>query len=346
MRRKTPDRLPWSLGMTPPVLELFRQKTGAQFYNEYWDFDNVVVGPTRPNRVPLNYAKYYEGRKFAGPAEIASEWGYATVAHEGSQHFRHFESAFDQKEFTVDDARNWPLPDYADAGRYEGVKETVDQWRAKGYATFHVSGFSTFDYSWLIRGYEPFLADLACGEESVQILMDRVSDTIADLLKNLAARGVDIVGVGEDVGSQTALIMSPNTWRKEIKPRFRKIIQAAKSAKPDVLFFYHSDGKIETIIPDLIEIGVDILNPVQPECMDPVEIKKKFGDKLAFWGGVGTQTTLPFGKPQDVREAVQKLFRTVGKGGGFVCAPSHTLEPEVPWDNIMAFVEACKECVY
>jgi uroporphyrinogen decarboxylase len=148
------------------------------------------------------------------------------------------------------------------------------------------------------------------------------------------------------VGTQKNLIVSPDCWRRQFKPRFKKIVDAAKDASPDVLFFYHSDGQIREIIPDLIEIGVDILNPVQPECMDPVEIKETFGDRLALWGGVGTQTVMPFGTPEEVRACVQRLFQTAGRGGGLVCAPSHVLEPEVPWKNVEAFVAACQECVY
>jgi uroporphyrinogen decarboxylase len=107
-----------------------------------------------------------------------------------------------------------------------------------------------------------------------------------------------------------------------------------------VLVFYHSDGNILPIIPELIEIGVDILNPIQPECMDPAELKRMYGDKLSFWGTIGTQTTMPFGTPDDVRNEVCERIATVGKGGGLFLSPSHILEPEVPWANIEAFVEA------
>ena len=106
---------------------------------------------------------------------------------------------------------------------------------------------------------------------------------------------------------------------------------------------YHSDGVIYDIIPELIEIGVDVLNPVQPECVDPVLLKQQYGNKLSFWGTVGTQTTMPFGSPQDVRDTVRHMIETVGDGGGFLIAPTHLLEPEVPWENIEAFVQAVRE---
>jgi uroporphyrinogen decarboxylase len=122
-----------------------------------------------------------------------------------------------------------------------------------------------------------------------------------------------------------------------------KIIQKAKEIKPDILIFYHGDGDLQVIIPDLIEIGVDVLNPIQPECMDAIALKKQYGDKLSFWGTIGTQTTMPFGKPTDVVSLVEQMIASVGKGGGLVLSPTHTIEPDVPWENIEAFVSAVKK---
>jgi uroporphyrinogen decarboxylase len=343
LRREQPDRLPWSLAMTPPVFETFRARTGAESYRELWDFDYRDVSFTRPPRQPLDHAPYYAGRTFKGPVEFDPEWGYALVQQDAASHFRHFESPFDGRDFTARDAREYPLPDYTDDARFAGVAEANAAWHAKGYATRHLVDFSTFDCSWLIRGYEAFLMDLAAEEESAFLLMDRVSDAVAARLAQMAGRGTDLVGFGEDVGMQTSMIIHPDVWRAHIKPRFRKIVAAAKAAKPDVLFFYHSDGAITPIIPDLIEIGVDVLNPVQPEVMDPAAIKREFGRDLAFWGGLGTQTTLPFGSPAEVRRTVRDLITTVGAGGGFLIAPTHVVEPEVPWENIIAFIEAVDE---
>ena len=122
----------------------------------------------------------------------------------------------------------------------------------------------------------------------------------------------------------------------------QRAIAAAKSVNPDMLAFYHSDGDIRDIIPELIEIGVDVLNPVQPECMDPRAVKARYGDRLSFWGTIGTQTTLPFGTPDQVRQAVREMIDTVGVGGGLVLAPTHLVEPEVPWENLLAFVDEAR----
>ena len=104
--------------------------------------------------------------------------------------------------------------------------------------------------------------------------------------------------------------------------------------------FFHSDGNVAELIPDFIDVGIDILNPLQPECMDIEAIKREYGRDLAFWGAVGTQTTMPFGTPEEVERVVRRCIETIGRDGGFLIAPTHLVEPEVPWENIMAFVEA------
>jgi uroporphyrinogen decarboxylase len=135
--------------------------------------------------------------------------------------------------------------------------------------------------------------------------------------------------------------MSPKHWREFVKPRLAALISAA--AKHGLPTCLHSCGCIREIIPDLIEIGLTVLNPVQPECMDPVALKKQYGGQLAFWGTIGTQTTMPFGAPAEVKATVKRMIETVGKGGGLVLAPTHVLEPDVPWENILAFFQAVEE---
>ena len=155
-----------------------------------------------------------------------------------------------------------------------------------------------------------------------------------------ARAGVDILITGDDVAGQKGLLMRPDTWRTFLKPHLAATIRAARETRRDLAVFYHSDGDVTALIPELIEVGVDILNPVQPECMDPAAVKRAFGDRLAFWGTVSVQRTLPFGTPDDVRAEVRARIAEVGRGGGLILAPAHVLGPEVPWDNIVAFFDA------
>jgi uroporphyrinogen decarboxylase len=139
------------------------------------------------------------------------------------------------------------------------------------------------------------------------------------------------------------MLMSPRMWRQWLKPRLARVIEAARAIKPDILVWYHSDGDCRAIMAELIEIGVDILNPVQPECMDPAQIKAQYGDRLSFSGTIGTQTTMPHSTPAGVKAVVKERVATVGQGGGLFLAPTHVLEPDVPWENVIAFIEAAEE---
>jgi uroporphyrinogen decarboxylase len=190
---------------------------------------------------------------------------------------------------------------------------------------------------------EDMLMDFVEAPRKAHAILERITQVNLVMIRNLTAAGADIIHLGDDVGTQHGMMMSPAVWREFLKPRLAREFEAAKEMNPDVMTFYHSDGRITDIIPDLIEIGLDILNPVQPECVDPVEMKQTYGDKLAFWGTIGTQTTMPFGTPDDVRDTVKAMVDKVGYDGGLVLAPTHVLEPEVPWANIDAFVEACRE---
>jgi uroporphyrinogen-III decarboxylase len=155
--------------------------------------------------------------------------------------------------------------------------------------------------------------------------------------------GVDMIWLGDDVGMQTGMMMSPYTWREYLKPRMKKLISTFKEYKPGIKVAYHSCGNILPIIPDLIEIGLDVLNPIQPMAMDPAEIKREFGDKLCFWGSMCIQDTLPNGSSKDIRTEVKLRMETIGKGGGLILGPAHNVQADTSVENILAFYEAVKD---
>jgi uroporphyrinogen decarboxylase len=149
--------------------------------------------------------------------------------------------------------------------------------------------------------------------------------------------------VGDDVANQRSLMFSIDLWRHFMKSRWEKVFQAARSVRPEIGIWYHSDGAILDIVPELLDIGVTILNPVQPECVDPVEIKRLLGRRAAIDGAIGTQTTMPFGTPADVKAMVRERVDTLGRDGALILSPTHMLEPEVPVENVLAFFEAVDE---
>jgi uroporphyrinogen decarboxylase len=187
------------------------------------------------------------------------------------------------------------------------------------------------------------LCDFLLRPDMAEALLERTTAMSCAMAARYAEAGVDIIYYGEDIASQQDLLMHIRTWRKWLKPRLARVIESARRAKPDIHFLYHSDGNVARVVPELIEIGVDVLNPIQPECMDPAALKRQFGDRLAFNGGISVQKTMPWGTPSDVRREVKQLIATVGQGGGLVIAPAHVIEPEVPWENIVAFHEAVDE---
>jgi uroporphyrinogen decarboxylase len=202
---------------------------------------------------------------------------------------------------------------------------------------------SIWENAWQMRGMAQLFYDMTDNPRLAERLLDGVTEAWCDGVRGLAAAGVDMVRMVEDVGMQDRMMMSPALWRTWLKPRSARLIRAAREVNPAVLVQYHSDGWIEPIIEDLIEIGVDVLDPVQPECMDPADIKRRFGDRISFYGTVGTQTTFPHASPKEMARVVCERIETVGAGGGLIIAPTHVLEPDVPWANVEAFLEAVEK---
>jgi uroporphyrinogen decarboxylase len=336
MRRKRPDRIPKSLSLTPALEEEFRRRTGSHDLAEHFRLEprGVGIGPTRNRR---DFSTY-----LADVPEVGShdEWGIGYISA-GFYHFWRMVHPL-RNARTPRDVAAYPWPDVLAPYRWRDVPEQVRTWQGRGYPVCAGPSCQLFETSWYLRGQEQLLLDFYDNPDVAIAILDTINNVMIEAIERLARIGIDVLQLGDDVGSQRAMIMSPSTWRQWIKPRVAAQISAAKRIKPDILVYYHTDGNVHPIIPDLIEIGLDILNPVQPECMDPAEVKRAYGDHLAFWGTIGTQTTMPFGTQDEVRRVVKERIETVGPDG-LLLAPTHVLEPEVPWENVVAFVEATEE---
>lgn len=340
MRRGRPDRVPKTLDLTPAKQAEFRSRTGQENHAEYFRLEprHVSIMPTRN---PRDFSDYLSGEPRSSHHD---EWGVGAI----SAGFHHFERMVHPlgKARSPRDIAAYPWPDVLADYRWRELPRLVRAWQDRGYPVSAsppgACAGAVFETSWYLRGQEQLLIDFHDNADLAVAILDTVNNTMIEAARRLAQAGVDIMHLGDDVGSQRAMLMSPESWRRWLRPRLEALIGAAKRIKPDLLAFYHSDGYIEPIIPDLIEVGVDILNPVQPECMDPVKVKREYGDRLAFWGTIGTQTTMPFGSPEEVRRVVRERIETMGPEG-LLLAPTHVLEPDVPWENIVAFVEAVEE---
>ena len=338
MRRERPDRPPFEFSLTPALMDAFKERAGDVSPEEYFGMDVAHVSTHSPPR-PNEYGHWYEGRELKEGTTF-DMWG---VAHEpGSMyHFTHYVSPLAGR--AASEVARYELPDCTNPACFEGLADRVAALHEKGFA---VTGFvgHTYETAWQIRGYDDFLRDMALDPDPIEDLVERLTSQNVVMARELAKAGVDVLRCGDDVASQNALMFSPPLWRRFFKNRLKRIMDAAREVKPDILTWYHSDGNIEVLIPELIEVGLDILNPVQPECMDLRTIKEQYGDRLAFWGTIGTQSTMPFGTADEVRDTVRRTIELMGPG--LLVAPTHTLEPEVPWANIEALVETVKAYRY
>jgi uroporphyrinogen decarboxylase len=204
-----------------------------------------------------------------------------------------------------------------------------------------------YENAWQVRGYQDFLMDLVTRRDWAELVLDRFYHNNLRVAVAAARAGYDCIAIGDDVANQNAMMFHPDQWRQVMKPRWARVLAAAREIKPDIHIWYHSDGNIWDILDDLVEIGITILNPVQPECMDPIAIRERFGRRLAFDGCIGTQTTFPFGTPDSMRQTVGELAeRLQARHGGLMLSPTHVLEPEVPPQNVVAFFDACDELTW
>ncbi|HLO31221.1 MAG TPA: uroporphyrinogen decarboxylase family protein [Anaerolineales bacterium] len=214
------------------------------------------------------------------------------------------------------------------------------------YFIVGVTVTTMFETAWALRGYERMLSDLALRPEIAEQLLDIPYNYHLTAAKKLTQMGVDMIWIGDDVGAQNSMLISPKMWRRFFKPRMAHFIAELKALNPQVKVAYHSDGNIYPIIPDLIEIGLDVLNPVQPASMDPVKLKQDYGDKLCFWGSIDEQHTLPFGSPAEVQQEVLTRLKTIGKGGGLILGPTHHVQLDTPMANFWALVNTISQTSY
>lgn len=202
---------------------------------------------------------------------------------------------------------------------------------------------TVFETAWALRGLERTLTDFIENPDFADRLLDIPYRYHLAAAQRLAAMGVDMIWIGDDVGGQTGMLLSPALWRRFLRPRLASFIEAVKGVNPRLKIAYHSDGQILPIIPELIEIGVDVLNPIQPRCMDPAEVKRRFGDRLSFWGTIDEQHTLPFADAGSVAREVRERIATVGRGGGLIIGPTHHVQLDTPMENFWAMVRAVRE---
>ena len=335
---KEPDRVPLDLWFTSEV----EDRLSAEFDGLRGAELRVALGHDLVMTSSPNIGASYE---LPGtPEEYVCEWGVRWKWVTNPAGGRYTE-AVGHPLAGHQDLASYRMPDPLGQSCqpiYQEARELVERY-GRTHAIFGSLYQTIFEAAWLLRGLERLLMDLAINKDFAHELFERLTAYSLVAGKEMVAQGIDVLWLGDDFGTQRTMLISPKMWREFIKPRYARLITAFKAQNPNLKIAYHCDGFFEPIIPELIEIGLDVLNPVQPLSMDPAEIKRKYGRKLSFWGTVDTQRTFPFGSPEDVSSEVRERLRTVAPGGGLILCSSHRVQPDASIENIEAFYRTARE---
>jgi uroporphyrinogen decarboxylase len=332
VRHRTPDRVPRDILLEPQVAVQLAAYLGTKDLHAALLNDLVYVHPS-PTRIGNDFSQY-----FTASGVTWDEWGRGRI-WDSQRHYAEYLYPLEKAQ-TVDEILAYPWPDLYDPNRYADMTDRVAAWHKQGYAVIGDVSETTFEIAWQLRSMGQLFEDMMQDDEKAAVLLDHITDRNTYAARQMVRAGIDILYTGDDVAMQTGLMMSRNLWKRWLGPRLERVIQAAREIREDIPVKYHSDGKINDLIPDLITAGVTILNPVQPECIDIRWVKSTFGDQLAFYGGLGVQSVLPFGKSDEVRSHVRETIKILGAGGGLVIGPSHVIERDTPIENILAMQDA------
>ena len=277
--------------------------------------------------------------KEAIPGLRVSEYGSITVP--GSRyHLRRMMYPL-RNATNLQEIDQLPWPDVQETWRWEALEAEVREYLAQDYWVPGGVG-SLFESSWYLRSQEQLLTDIYIHPEFAAHLLDRMAQDLEYKAVRLAKMGVDALRCGDDMGHQRQLVMRPEMLRKWILSRWERIIGAAKAVKPDIKVDFHTDGRSEEMISDLMAIGVTAINPVQPECDDPEQLKRKFGRKLVLKGTLSSRV-LTFGTPEEVKAEIKVRLDTAKRWGGVMITPNNCPDINTPHENFRAFLDACEE---
>jgi len=248
---------------------------------------------------------------------------------------------------SVKDIEVYDFPDPFAEGRFDHAKSTFKKYSGQ-YGIVAELETSIFETAWYLTGLEKFFMDMMMGTPYVETLLDRIMHINTEIGKELIRIGADMIWCGDDFGGQSGMLLDPDQWRTVFKPRISWMFEEFRKVNPDIKIAWHSCGSIIPIIPDFIEIGLDVLNPLQPLAKDmtPEKLKKEFGKDLIFFGGIDVQDLLPNGTAEEVNKEVTRRMHIFGEGGKYIVAPAHNIQPDTPVENVMAYFEAVKEFRY
>lgn len=362
LSHKEPDRVPMDLGgrqttLMIPAYEKLKSYLGLEnipthIMSHIWqtvyvdeqilrhfsiDFrhirpKNKAFAPSCPFKEEMVfYDSWGVGRKISG--------GYANLCHHPLQ-----------KAMNVNDIENYPWPDPDDEFDYKGLRAHAQKLYNEGeYALVGCMGSpgNTYEQAWYLRGLSEFLLDMVMRKDIAHVLLRKVVDhrkRNAELYLKEVGEFIDVIQVADDLGAQNTSLMSPETYREMVKPYQAELIAHIKKFTKAKIY-HHSCGSIANLLDDMVDIGIEILNPVQTTSrgMEADKLKKRFGQRLTFWGAIDTFNILPYGSVAEVKEEVKRKISDLGKGGGYVLGSVHNMQIDVPPENVEAMFKAAME---
>jgi uroporphyrinogen decarboxylase len=331
-----PDRIPKSLAFFEQSIPEIAPAAPENYFK--LDVRYVAFDPPREQDDFLSYLRGLPADVHVGNlAQLRTyhEWDYHPESGP-AQRLTHVQ--------TIEELAEAILPELTDPRRYAGLKARVDALHAEGWAVAgtppHLGG-ELFESAYRLRGFQEFLVDLAQRKGLAHYLLDQLTALMVHNSLILTQAGVDVLMLDDDVAMPTGMILSPDTWREFFKPRLADAIRLVRESSPELVVFYHSDGDFTALIGHLAEVGVNVINPIQPDRMDALAIKREFGDRIAMWGTVGSAWLWDRGTPEQIRAEVRHRINTLGPEG-LVLAPAYDID-FTPLRNLVAFAEAAEE---
>lgn len=358
LKHQEPDMVPISLGST--IVDGFT-KFAKDNYEKYLGLEvtphNITHKPMGTVETPPKLMEMY--RLDFRTVRLKAPWNNPVKVNDDGSYYDDYGCLMQPCEYyydvverplagdiTIKDIENSKWPDPYAPGRTDGLREEAKElYENTNYAIVaDIMCGGPFEQALWIRGWEDFLSDLYLNPSLAEALMDKITEIdigLWDVFLTAVGDYVDVVCQGDDLAMQESPIISKEIYRKHIKIYHKKLYDFIRT-KTDAKIFHHCCGSAYDLIPELIDVGVEILNPIQTSAknMEPERLKKEFGRDLSFWGGIDTQKILPYGIPQEVEDEVKRVIEVLGKDGGYIFAPGHNIQPLVPSENIEAMLEA------
>jgi uroporphyrinogen decarboxylase len=353
LNHEEPDRCPMQISFTPEFaarLEADLKLKGQGFHNPHGGGNTYELERALDEDMLLTSVGWVNGYYQNGYQDVDSyldEWGvtWRTIEYQTRFGNGKYTEPFGHPLADDQELETYSAPDPDRPALYTEASRVIRDYKSE-YWIVGVTPTTIFETAWALRGYEQLMVDMVVDPVKANRVLDLPYYYHMAVAQHMVRLGVDMIWLGDDVGGQNSMLMSPKMWRQYFKPRMTDLIASLRAINPQIKIAYHTDGVVYPIIPDLIEIGMDVLNPIQPMAMDPVKLKEGYGDRLCFWGSLDIQQTIPFGTPGDVKKEVMIRLKTLGRGGGLLIGPTHNLQLDTPLENFWAMVETIRQSPY